>query len=99
MRLVEHGTSLSADTTEALSVGVTGAERSMNLVGQIAESAKQQAESLSQLNEGMEQISNVVQTNAATAEKSAMSARELNGQAEKLKVSVQRFKLRGNGLG
>lgn len=93
--LVEHGTSLSADTTETLAMGVSGAHRSTELVEQIARSATQQADELSKLAEGMDQISGVVQTNAATAERSAASAQELLDQAEKLKISVQRFRLRG----
>lgn len=94
VRLVEQGTSLSADTTEALAVGVAEARRSTELVERIADSATQQVEALRQLTQGMEQISSVVQTNAATAEKSAFSAEELHGQAEELKVSVQKFRLR-----
>ncbi|MCI9381987.1 MAG: methyl-accepting chemotaxis protein [Dorea sp.] len=94
VHLVEQGTALSIDTTEALAVGVSGARQSTELVERIADSAIQQVEALRQLRLGMEQISNVVQTNASTAEKSATSAEELHGQAEELKVSVQRFRLR-----
>ena len=95
MDLVEHGSSLSADTTETLAIGVSGAQRSTELVERIAMSATKQAEALEQLTQGMDQISGVVQTNASTAEKSATSAKELLGQAEELKVSVQKFRLRG----
>lgn len=95
MELVEHGSSLSADTTETLAIGVSGAKRSTELVERIAQSAEKQAEALERLTQGMDQISGVVQTNASTAEKSATSAKELLGQAEELKVSVQRFRLRG----
>jgi len=95
VRLVEQGTALSVDTTEALAVGVAGARRSTELVERIADSATHQVEELRQLTLGMEQISSVVQTNASTAERSAFSAEELHGQAEELKVSVQRFRLRG----
>ena len=94
MELVEHGATLSAETTEVLSAGVSGARQSAGLVESIASSARQQSESLTRLTEGMEQISNVVQTNAATAEKSASSARELRGRAVELHESVQRFRLR-----
>lgn len=94
MRLVEQGTSLSADTTQALAAGVAGSQKSTRLVERIAKSAAQQVNTLYQLTQGMEQISNVVQTNSATAEKSASSAEELLGQAQELKVSVQRFRLR-----
>lgn len=94
IKLVQEGTALSADTTEALAAGVLGARRSTELVERIAESAEQQVEALRQLTQGMEQISDVVQTNAATAEKSAASASELLEQAHDLKGSVQKFQLR-----
>ena len=97
MKLVEHGTTLSADTTQTLAKGVTGANRSTELVERIARSATEQAESLNQITLGMNQISDVVQTNAATAEKSSMTAQELRGQAEEMKKSTQRFKLRNRG--
>ncbi len=42
----------------------------------------------------MEQISTVVQTNASTAEESASFAKDLYGQAEQLKIAVQKFQLR-----
>ena len=94
LNLVEHGTSLSVDTTDALSEGVREAEQSTELVQRIADSARDQAEALTQLTEGMNQIADVVQTNAATAEKSAASAQQLQNGAEELKVSVEKFQLR-----
>ncbi len=94
MKMVEHGASLSAETTSALSTGVAGAQKSTELVERIAESAKHQAESLSQLTLGMNQISSVVQSNASTAEKSATAAQQLQSQAEEMSVSVRRFRLR-----
>ena len=94
MNLVEHGTELSAESTQTLAVGVAGARKSTELVERIAVSAGEQAESLAQLTMGMEQSSGVVQTNASTAEKSATSAQELRSQSEELTESVQRFRLR-----
>lgn len=94
IQLIQHGTELSAETTEALSLGVSSAQTSTDLVNRIAESALQQAQSLQQLTQGMDQISDVVQTNAATAEKSAMSAKDLYSHAEEMKLSVQQFQLR-----
>ncbi len=94
IHLVEKGTVLSADTMEALMGGVAGSRKSTELVGRIASSAMQQAESLRQLTQGMDLIAEVVQTNALTAEESANSAEGLYGQAEELKISVQKFRLR-----
>ena len=71
--IVRHGTSLSGDTTEALSVGVTGSKNTAQLIQKIADSAQQQAMSLEQLTAGVNQISDVVHTNTVTAEKSASS--------------------------
>jgi len=94
VQLVQYGTSLSEETTDALSHVVDSAQHSEELVGYIAQSAQAQALSLKQLTEGMELISGVIQTNAATSEESASSADELRRQAEKLTASVQRFRLR-----
>ena len=94
VQLVQYGTSLSEETTDALSHVVDSAQHSEELVGYIAQSAQAQALSLKQLTEGMELISGVIQTNAATSEESASSADELRRQAEKLTASVQRFQLR-----
>lgn len=95
MKLVEYGTSLSEETTNALGNVVGGAKQSTEMINQIAESAIRQSQALKQLTVGMNQIAEVVQTNATTAQESATSANELYNQAEELKISVQRFKLRG----
>lgn len=96
IKQVQSGAALSADTMEALMEVVKSGQQSTEMVERIAESAMQQAQSLEQVTEGMRQISEVVQNNAATAEESASSAQELQNNAEDLKVSVQRFRLRGN---
>ena len=94
MQLVRYGSSLTTDTTNAISTVVSSAQKSSELVDRIAESAQYQSQSLRQLTQGMEQIAEVVQTNASTAQESAQSAKELQQQAEELKVSVQRFRLK-----
>ncbi|MCI8341647.1 MAG: HAMP domain-containing protein [Firmicutes bacterium] len=94
VNLVKYGATLSEETTKALSLVVSSAGRSEEMVERIAESATQQAESLRQLTAGMEQISNVVQTNATTATDSANMAGTLYDESEELKVSVKKFRLR-----
>ncbi len=94
LELVKHGSSLSGDTTQALSVGVSGSQNTAELIQKIADSAQQQAMSLEQLTAGVNQISDVVHTNTVTAEKSASTASELFKQAGELKRSVQKFQLR-----
>ena len=94
VNLVSYGTSLSEETTSALSSVVSTAKQTADIVERIAKSATEQASSLQQLTYGMEQISNVIQTNATTAEESAMFAKNLDHQAEQLKNSVHKFQLR-----
>ena len=94
MKLVQYGSSLTAETRDSITTVVSSAQKSTDLVERIAESAQYQAQSLKQLTQGMEQISEVVQTNASTAQESAQSAKELRQQAQELKVSVHKFRLR-----
>lgn len=94
LRLVEQGTVLSGETTDALFGVVKGAKAATEMIDRIADAAVAQSQSIKQVTLGMEQISEVVQTNAATAEKSAASAQELHGQAEEMMVEIQRFRLR-----
>lgn len=95
MNLVQYGTSLTMETMEALSAVVVSANKSVEVVGRITESTTAQAHSLQQLSEGMENISEVVVSSAETAEKSAISAQALFNRAEELKLSIQKFRLRG----
>lgn len=94
LRMIKQGTALTTDTASSMDEVMVGAKRATELIGQIAESAVQQAQSLNQLTSGMDQISNVIQTNSTTAEESAQSAQELYGQAAGLKRAVQQFQLR-----
>ncbi len=94
LRMIKQGTALTTDTANSMDEVMVGAKKATELIGQIAESAVQQAQSLNQLNSGMDQISIVVQTNSTTAEESAQSAQELYSQAAELKRAVQHFQLR-----
>ena len=93
---VKYGTSLTMETMEALSAVVVSAEKSVEVVARITDSTTSQALSLQQLSEGMENISQVVVSNAATAEKSSTSAQALFNHAEQLKLSIQKFRMRGS---
>ncbi len=94
MQLVQYGSSLTSETTASIMSVVSSAQESTSMVERIAESAMSQSSALRQLTQGMEQISEVVQTNASTAQESARLAKELQGQAEGLRQSVHRFRLR-----
>ena len=63
------------------------------LVGEIAEAAREQAQGIDQINSAMAQMEKVTQNNASSAEESASAAEELSAQAEALQFLVG--KLRG----
>ncbi len=94
IKQVQSGASLSVETMNALTEVIASSEQSAAMIERIASSALQQAEELEQVTVGMNQISDVVQNNASTAEDTASSAQELRHNAEDLKDSVHRFRLR-----
>lgn len=94
IKQVQTGASLSVETMNALMEVIASGEQSAAMIERIASSAMQQAESLEQVTVGMNQISDVVQNNASTAEDTASSAQGLRHNAEDLKESVHRFRLR-----
>ena len=93
---VNNGTSIVDETAKSLISAIEGSQVSTDLVNEIAEASNEQADAVSQITMGVEQISTVVQTNSATAQESAAASEELNGQAQMLKDTISRFKLKGN---
>ena len=94
MTAVNKGARIAAKTAEQLNGVVANAQEVSEMVVNIADASRQQADSLAQVNSGMEQISSVVQTNSATAEQSAAASQELSGQSAELKQLVEQFNLR-----
>ncbi len=98
IKKAEAGTKIANDTAAALSSILTGVEKAVGLVSEIAAASNEQATAITQINGGIEQLSQVVQTNSATAEQAAAASEELSGQADLLKNMVGQFKLRQIGL-
>ncbi|MDQ2084845.1 methyl-accepting chemotaxis protein [Herbivorax sp. ANBcel31] len=91
---VGTGTKIANDTSEALKKIVEGVTKAVDLVGEITQASNEQATGISQVNQAVSEVSQVVQTNSATAEESASASEELSSQAELLKESVRKFKLK-----
>ncbi len=94
IKKVEVGTRIANDTAAALDEIVGGVSKAAALVGDIAAASNEQATGISQINTAIEQVAQVVQTNSATAEECAAASEELSGQADMLKESVSRFRLK-----
>lgn len=91
---VEIGTKIAKETADALTNIVEGVSKAAALVGDIAVASNEQATGISQINSAIEQVAQLIQTNSATAEESAAASEELSGQADLLKDSVSKFKLK-----
>ena len=89
-----YGTKIANETANALNVIVEQITGVSALVGEISDSAAQQAESIQQINLGIGQIAQVTQSNTATSEEEAAAAQELSSQAEVFRNMVGGFKLK-----
>ena len=93
IKKAEAGTKIADSTAASLASIVTGVDKTVELVGQIAVASNEQATGIAQGNRGIDQLSDVGQTNSATAEEAAAASEELSGQAELLKSMVAQFQL------
>lgn len=91
---VKAGTEIAHNTAEALNKIVNEVAKAATLVGDIATASNEQASGIAQINQAIEQVAQVVQTNSAIAEESASASEELSSQADLLKDTVSRFKLK-----
>ena len=91
----EHGTNLAENASTALRDITKHIEEVAVHVSEIAIASNEQAAGMGQINQGIMQVSQVVQANSATSEESAAASEELSSQAQLLKESVSRYKLKG----
>ena len=90
-----HGNEIAEKTASALQEIESSTTKVSDLVGEIAAASKEQSEGISQVNEGLGQIDTVTQQSTANAEETAAAAEELSGQADHLRQSLARFKVKG----
>lgn len=91
---VNQGAEIAKKTATSLENIETKSKEVNDLITEIANASKEQAQGVSQINIGVEQISSVVQTNSATAEESAAAAEELSSQSNLLTEQIANFTLR-----
>ncbi|MCL2694372.1 MAG: methyl-accepting chemotaxis protein, partial [Oscillospiraceae bacterium] len=95
MEKAELGSRIASDTAQSFAEISSGIQESSQLIGEIANSSKEQAMGISQVNIGIDQVAQVVQQNSATAEESAAASEEMSGQSAMLQELISQFKLRG----
>lgn len=90
---VSSGTEITGQTADALNTLDEYTVKLKEIVENITESGRRQADMVIKINEDINRISGVVQSNSATAEESAAASEELSGQAGMLKELVGKFRL------
>ena len=92
---VEKGTELVSRTSSCFTELALQAAEVNKLVERISTQAQEQAAAIAQISVGIDQVSAVVQMNSATSEESAAASEELSSQANYLKESTEKFKIKG----
>jgi len=90
---VDSGSGIAETTSASLGTIVANVSEVSDIIHNIYEASKEQAEAIEQVSIGLGQISQVVQSNSAVSQETAASAEELNSQAEILQELVSYFKV------
>lgn len=83
-----QGVEISNMVAKTLSDIVSKARQVDELVAEVANASREQAQGITQINTAVSQMDQSTQSNAASAEESAAAAEELNAQAECVRSSV-----------
>ena len=89
---VDHGSSLSEETSLILQQSAELAGKSTVLMGNVAEFSKEQSVKAGQVLEDVSQIQESVETISAASEQTAASTQEENAQTERLNEMLTQFK-------
>lgn len=93
---VQNGSDIAYETASYLNSIVDDATKTKNMMIQIANASKEQAENAQSIRENINEISIVVQNNSASAEESSATSEELNSQSQILTELVNKFILYKN---
>jgi len=91
---VDKGRELADQAGNSLTEVVSGSQRVMDMIQQIATASEEQSVAAEQISKNIEHIASITKETASGAEQSATAAEELNRQAEGLRQMVGRFKVR-----
>ena len=94
IKKVNLGSDIAKKTAEALAEIVGGVGKATDLVGEIAAASNAQAQGIGQVNQRLARLDLVTQQNTSSAEESAAASEELSGQANQVKQTISRFKLK-----
>lgn len=90
---VKAGTDVANKTKESFTEILNGIKKTSDLIGEIAISAKEQAEGMNQIATAMGSVDQITQQNASASEETAAAAEELNAQAISMLENVSELAL------
>ena len=88
------GKEIVDSTTNSLLNVINEVRKSGELVNEITDASREQAENLEEVNESINHISDVVSSNSAISEESAAASEELSAQVETLNNMVETFEIK-----
>jgi len=88
---VTDGNNLVSEVNESFLSAAKGSEQIGIIVGQIAASAREQAQAIEQVSQAMNQIETVTQDQAAASQETASASEQLNAQAEMMQEIARRL--------
>lgn len=91
---VEHGNSLSEETSDILCHVSELAGKSTLLMKEVTSASHQQSQSVSKVLDDVSRIQETVETNSAASEETAASTEEESAQAERLNTLLKQFKVK-----
>ena len=94
VRKVDIGTEIAGKTNLSLKEIYNSAVKMAGLIGEIAESSKDQAQFISQIGKGVGQIDGITQQNSASAQQMASATIVMSSQANELKEQIGNFRLK-----
>jgi methyl-accepting chemotaxis protein len=88
---VEHGNQLVRESGELLSKIIADAEAVVGTIGEISNSAQEQASAIEEINKAMSQMDSGIQQNAAMVEEIASATEQLHLAADNAREQVSQF--------
>ena len=90
---VSHGVSLAEKTSKEFATVITGADRVVTLVSEIAATSSEQASQIQEVASGLRQIDSAAQATSASANETAATSSELSGLADHVTEIVSGFRV------
>jgi methyl-accepting chemotaxis protein len=89
----DEGSVLAADAGRRMDEVLTAVKRVTDIIGEIANSSREQSQGIEQVNQAITQMDQVTQQNAALVEEAAAASESMREQAALMSTAVSRFTL------